>query len=521
MLIALLSSQDFCVAWQFMEPYSDAYFTEHPGMEDSKAADGGIINGGKIIKKEANEDSDRMDLMEDDAPPPPNLGTSHFSNPFAPSSPDRAKQTIEEDVEMVDSTTGPKTKKKGTAALVKKRKSGSKKAAKAARKGSTASASAAKAASSAAGDSDDGSDADEESDHGPYCICRGPDDHRWMIGCDVCEDWFHGDCVNLDKTIGETLIQRYVCPNCTDGKRNMTRYKKTCSLEGCKNVARVYNAAEPSVFCSDRHAEEWWEQLVASLPRDRDSNKKNDGLTREQFMGLLNKAPTKPSGDQGSTWKLGDAPFGVPPDFWSRPEANSALTEEESSFLNASATERYMLAEEIVLNKKMQQLLDMASDRRKAAISAGKLESDGCGYDVRLDVVGAPAQFAAFLQSPRGEAIFKAGKLDVDLPHLAASGRDASFGKAADSKDDYKALDHPLTAGMCEKRRCKPHAGWHALFTKGCRHSIKELAAQAKEKLDAETRVRDAAATRFYRKKREQNHVEVIGSDDSDRDMMD
>ena len=164
----------------------------------------------------------------------------------------------------------------------------------------------------------------------------------------------------------------------------------------------------------------------------------------------------------------------------------------------------------------MQQLLDMANDRRKAAIAAGKLESDACGYDVRLDVVGAPAQFAAFLQGPRGEAIFKAGKLDVDLPHLAASA-DAAFGRPAD-KDEWKPLDHPLTAGMCHRRRCKPHAGWYALFTKGCRHSIKELAAQAKEKLDDETRVRDAAATRFYRKKRERNFVEVIDSDDDDRD---
>eukprot|EP00953_Heterococcus_sp_UTEX-ZZ885_P004202 2768-Heterococcus_DN1.PRE.5 len=25
-----------------------------------------------------------------------------------------------------------------------------------------------------------------------YCVCLGPNDGRWMIGCDECEDWFHG-----------------------------------------------------------------------------------------------------------------------------------------------------------------------------------------------------------------------------------------------------------------------------------------------------------------------------------------
>jgi hypothetical protein len=28
-----------------------------------------------------------------------------------------------------------------------------------------------------------------------YCVCLGPNDGRWMIGCDECEDWFHGGYV--------------------------------------------------------------------------------------------------------------------------------------------------------------------------------------------------------------------------------------------------------------------------------------------------------------------------------------
>ena len=53
---------------------------------------------------------------------------------------------------------------------------------------------------------------DEDDESGDvYCICRKPDDHTWMIGCDGgCEDWFHGRCVNISQR-DEDLIDRYIC----------------------------------------------------------------------------------------------------------------------------------------------------------------------------------------------------------------------------------------------------------------------------------------------------------------------
>lgn len=243
-------------------------------------------------------------------------------------------------------------KKKGTATLVKKttnRKSGgATRAGKGARGGSRTAASkktknsAAKplgavgtssspapAASSdvegSGAENDDDDDDDEESDHGPYCICRGPDDHRWMISCDVCEDWFHGECVSIDKVVGEALIQRYVCPGCTDDKGiNVTRYKKTCSLDGCLVAARIYGdggakgsrkgsaavGGSYSVFCSDKHAEEWWEQLVRSLPENGKLKAKGTDLTREKFMGLLNVSTAQKPVEGEEPWSIGKKPFG-------------------------------------------------------------------------------------------------------------------------------------------------------------------------------------------------------------------
>ena len=52
---------------------------------------------------------------------------------------------------------------------------------------------------------------DSASDNELFCICRKPDDHTWMIGCDGgCEDWFHGRCVNLQQK-QESLIDKYIC----------------------------------------------------------------------------------------------------------------------------------------------------------------------------------------------------------------------------------------------------------------------------------------------------------------------
>ncbi len=44
-----------------------------------------------------------------------------------------------------------------------------------------------------------------------FCICRKPDDHTWMIGCDgPCEDWFHGRCVNMNEEDGK-IIDKWIC----------------------------------------------------------------------------------------------------------------------------------------------------------------------------------------------------------------------------------------------------------------------------------------------------------------------
>ncbi|XP_060108492.1 histone lysine demethylase PHF8 [Heteronotia binoei] len=47
-----------------------------------------------------------------------------------------------------------------------------------------------------------------------YCLCRLPYDvTRFMIECDVCQDWFHGSCVGVEEDAAAD-IDLYHCPNC-------------------------------------------------------------------------------------------------------------------------------------------------------------------------------------------------------------------------------------------------------------------------------------------------------------------
>jgi PHD finger protein len=191
-------------------------------------------------------------------------------------------------------------KKKGQAAAVKKgpkrgkggTTGGPKQSKKVAKKAPASDASVNSGAEAEAdGDAAD-SDEGDESDHGPYCICRGPDDHRFMIGCDVCEDWFHGECVGIDKDVGEHLIERFVCPNCSNRDEGIiTVFKKTCGLPRCKKPARLYDGQpkeERSHFCSDEHKQLWWERCLSTLPKKKNPGSKvPEALTQGEFVAIL------------------------------------------------------------------------------------------------------------------------------------------------------------------------------------------------------------------------------------------
>lgn len=79
-------------------------------------------------------------------------------------------------------------------------------------------------------DDDESSSSDCDSDgydpNALYCICRQKHNKRFMICCDRCEEWFHGDCVGISEARGRLMERNgedYVCPNCYTQKGQISK----------------------------------------------------------------------------------------------------------------------------------------------------------------------------------------------------------------------------------------------------------------------------------------------------------
>ena len=58
-------------------------------------------------------------------------------------------------------------------------------------------------------------DSEPEETEKLYCICRTADTNRFMIGCDKCEEWFHGNCISITQEYAKR-IQHFYCLLCRE-----------------------------------------------------------------------------------------------------------------------------------------------------------------------------------------------------------------------------------------------------------------------------------------------------------------
>ena len=69
------------------------------------------------------------------------------------------------------------------------------------------------------------------------CVCSHC---RFYIGCDVCQDWFHGTCVGITQAEAD-FIENYVCPRCSSvnaGERIENKALSQKDVEGLKRLLR-------------------------------------------------------------------------------------------------------------------------------------------------------------------------------------------------------------------------------------------------------------------------------------------
>ncbi|XP_060700733.1 nucleosome-remodeling factor subunit BPTF isoform X11 [Hemiscyllium ocellatum] len=86
--------------------------------------------------------------------------------------------------------------------------------------------------------------AQEGSSEELYCICRTPyDESQFYIGCDRCQNWYHGRCVGILQSEAD-LIDEYVCPQCQSTEDAMTVLSPLSDkdYEGLRRVLRSLQA---------------------------------------------------------------------------------------------------------------------------------------------------------------------------------------------------------------------------------------------------------------------------------------
>ncbi|RCH84881.1 hypothetical protein CU098_003424 [Rhizopus stolonifer] len=81
-----------------------------------------------------------------------------------------------------------------------------------------------------------------------YCVCQTCyDATKFMIACDRCDDWFHGECIGIDEKESE-FIDLYFCDTCWQVTGKKTSWKPTCANPNCLKPA---NSGHLSKYCSD------------------------------------------------------------------------------------------------------------------------------------------------------------------------------------------------------------------------------------------------------------------------------
>ncbi|XP_023714511.1 death-inducer obliterator 1 isoform X4 [Cryptotermes secundus] len=127
-----------------------------------------------------------------------------------------------------------------------------------------------------------------------WCICKKPHNNRFMICCDSCEDWFHGKCVGVTKSMGKQMEENgleWCCPNCnkkkeTDGKEQEHDARKQSRTVKEKDIKK---SAPKETLHKSGHKESQKElqndpkepvnaEEVATSPVQRQQTSVNDGV---------------------------------------------------------------------------------------------------------------------------------------------------------------------------------------------------------------------------------------------------
>ncbi|KAJ6011286.1 hypothetical protein N7451_002698 [Penicillium sp. IBT 35674x] len=325
-------------------------------------------------------------------------------------------------------------------------------------------------------------DDEEESDENAlFCICRRPDNHTWMIGCDGgCEDWFHGKCVNIDSRDSE-LIEKYICPNCSENGKRCTTWKPMCRLLECRKPARV---AQKSKYCSDEHGREFMRRQICNLKLAPDRQGQEDlgsmggiltpGDLRAAILGVKSVAEFRQLGDKilspppesiKEDTPNGDIPNGdtkekSPLDTKNEFDIDAHNVEysaEEAAKIEKIRARRHELLHRKEMLAARTKFVTLLRQRAKGLVERLKQQEpkggwkDICGFDMRL--AWSDDEFDDWRLSEAGKLALAEGTVEA-LASSYPADDDTPMGGTEEEAMNF------LTRGVCIKKRCERHKQW-------------------------------------------------------------
>ncbi|KAG0159454.1 hypothetical protein PDIDSM_6976 [Penicillium digitatum] len=329
-------------------------------------------------------------------------------------------------------------------------------------------------------------DSDSFDENAIFCICRRPDNHTWMIGCDGdCDDWYHGRCVNIDPRDAD-LIERYICPKCASEGKGCTIWKPMCRLVECRKPARV-RTKPPSKYCCDEHGREFMRQQTQQL-------KQRAGQVNGLFEDLGSMGGILTVGDlkaaiMGVTStqefrKLGDRIVSPPPradenetagaeiQAESKPQSGRWLgvdvhatgleySPDEIAKIEKLRTQRKELLHRKEMLAARTTFVSLLKPRAKGVVEKLKQHEpkggwkDICGFDSRLS--WSDEEFDEWRLSGAGKKALAEGTAEaLAMSFSAGTDADGDTAMNGDGDDDISFW----TRGVCTKKRCERHKQW-------------------------------------------------------------
>ncbi|KAK5173786.1 COMPASS (complex proteins associated with Set1p) component [Saxophila tyrrhenica] len=337
---------------------------------------------------------------------------------------------------------------------------------------------------------------DEDMDEGPagsddelYCICRKPDNGTFMIGCDgTCDDWFHGKCVEIAER-DKNLIDKYICPSCTEKGVGRTTWKRYCRRQGCRQPARsrnVKNGKEGSKYCSDECGVQCFRDMVAKT-RGKEETTKHRSSRRKPSMvneragldddlgargGVLAAGELKSLVNTSKTAedfkRFGEGVLSPPATPSSSPTADKKqhgidFTDSENQSLENITHKKDEARRKHNVLKDRLKFVNLAKQAASRTATERELKpKEYCGYDSRIE--WTEDQFAAWRESAAGKQAF-------DLNTLATEA-DGKTNGSADAMDTDTTVAPALAMfdaeamqdfEVCDRKKCARHLEWPKL----------------------------------------------------------